>query len=287
MHYKFLLTSLMVGLAGGLFAQRVTIPILKDEVPHSYAMFRKAVWRRMDLNEKQNRPFFPRGNEISRLLLEGAKAGKIKAYANDSTTVVMSDEELLEAIRVELPEQDDVFGGDAFGGDGGFGFDLGSTAQQAPVAAAPRYQEIPSDVFDVLYIKEDVIFDRNRSKVYHFIRTLSLALPVRAGVEWNPGGFEKIIVHFEYVEVMNWFRLEMADRAVWYNDKNQASNLNMSEGFELRLFRAQIVKMSNPYDLDIRQEFANLISKNPINAVIIQQRYEYELMQFESQLWEY
>ncbi|MEM7298358.1 MAG: gliding motility protein GldN, partial [Bacteroidota bacterium] len=45
--------SLSVG-----FAQEELAPLVKPEVAETQVMFRKSVWRRMHLKEKQNRPFF-------------------------------------------------------------------------------------------------------------------------------------------------------------------------------------------------------------------------------------
>lgn len=47
-------------------------------------MLKRTLWRRVDLKEKQNQPMFSRNNEITKYILEAAKAGLIDAYANDS-----------------------------------------------------------------------------------------------------------------------------------------------------------------------------------------------------------
>ena len=63
--------------------------------------------------------------------------------------------------------------------------------------------------------------------------------------------------------------------------------MNMSDAFELRLFSAPIIKISNAQDEDIRQLYADEMASDPMKAVIIQQKYEYDLMEYESELWEY
>ena len=47
-------------------------------------MLKRTLWRRVDLKEKQNQPLFSRNYEITKYILEAAKAGLIDAYANDS-----------------------------------------------------------------------------------------------------------------------------------------------------------------------------------------------------------
>ena len=81
---------------------------------------------------------------------------------------------------------------------------------------------------------------------------------------------------------MNLFRGPFADRAIWYNNQNQAQHRNYGDAFELRLFSAPITKMSNAQNLDIRQ-----MTSDPYEAVMLQQKMEYDLMEYESELWEY
>lgn len=39
--------------------------------------------------------------------------------------------------------------------------------------------------------------------------------------------------------------------------------------------------------MDIRQIYADEIGKDPMKAIVIQQQYEYDLMEYEAELWEY
>jgi len=151
----------------------------------------------------------------------------------------------------------------------------------------PTLEEIPSDLFSVLYLREDVIFDRNRSRMYNYIRSVSLYLPKDAGALYNPNGFEKQIAHFRYDDVVALFRGPYADRAIYYNNQNVGKHMNMSDAFELRLFRAPIIKISNDQDLDIRQLYGEEMQNDPMSVIVIQQQYEYDLMEYESELWEY
>ncbi|MBV6643894.1 MAG: gliding motility protein GldN [Cyclobacteriaceae bacterium] len=261
-------------------------PIIKPEVPDEYSMFKKTVWRRMDLREKQNRPFFSRNREISRLMFEAVDNGLLKPYRSDSCINFMPDIIFVSNISVE--QEDNPFVGGGFGGfDSGFGNDDSSSGQQEESGEQEKLLAIPADLFSVIYIREDVIFDRNRSRMYNYIRSISVALPASAGTDWNPAGFEKIVAHFKYEDVSNLFRGPLSEEAVWYNYQNQAAHMNFGDAFELRLFHAPIIKLSNPEDLDIRQEYQDLIAQDPINALIIQKKYDYDLMEFESELWEY
>ncbi|MEO1255377.1 MAG: gliding motility protein GldN, partial [Bacteroidota bacterium] len=120
-----------------------------------------------------------------------------------------------------------------------------------------------------------------------YIRSITIALPREAGSLYNPAGFEKPIAHFRYDDVVDLFRGPYADKAKYYNNNNTGQHMNMSDAFELRLFSAPITKVSNAQNLDIRQIYADEMAKDPMSVIVIQQKYEYDLMEYESELWEY
>ncbi len=66
-------------------------------------MMKRTLWRRIDLHEKQNMPLFSKNNEITRYLLDAAKAGLIDAYANDSCAAPLTSEQLHK--RLIIPNQ--------------------------------------------------------------------------------------------------------------------------------------------------------------------------------------
>lgn len=263
------------------YSQESEIPIIKAEVDETQIMFKRTIWRRMDLREKQNRPFFSRNGEISRLLVEAVNDGLLKPYMSDSCKNLMPDEVFQANTSVERQG-----GGGGGGFDSGFGGGFGDETAQTTQSDGPQRDPIPPDVFDVIYLKEDVIFDRNRSRMYWYIRAVSIALPARAGSVYNPAGFENKVAHFRYEDIVNLFRGPYADRAIWYNNQNQAAHRNYGDAFELRLFSAPIVQRSNAQNLDIRQIVADQ-GGDLYDAVLLQQKYEYQLMEYESELWEY
>lgn len=66
-------------------------------------MMKRTLWRRVDLKEKQNQPMFSKNNEISRYLLEAAKAGLLDAYTNDSCKTKLTPEILHK--KLTIPNQ--------------------------------------------------------------------------------------------------------------------------------------------------------------------------------------
>lgn len=66
-------------------------------------MMKRTLWRRVDLKEKQNISMFSKNNEITRYLLDAAKAGLIDAYVNDSCVTKITGDELHK--RILIPNQ--------------------------------------------------------------------------------------------------------------------------------------------------------------------------------------
>jgi gliding motility associated protien GldN len=63
-------------------------------IPVSDQMFRKTIWRAIDLREKQNKPMFSDGREISKVIIEAVKRGELQAYKNDSVTSTLNAKEM-------------------------------------------------------------------------------------------------------------------------------------------------------------------------------------------------
>lgn len=264
---------LLFGLIGitGVYAQDSN---RKPEVDEKYKMFNKTMVRRMDLEEKQNKPFFSKNGELSRILLQAMANGDLKVYASDSTNKVMPDSTLQKMLAFTITEQRPSNPNDLY----------------SPLVDTEVTTPIPANLFTVVYIKEDVIFDRNRSRMYWYIRTLTLTVPGKPEYvnQYGITGEMSNYLHFNYDEVVEVLRSEKyRDKAIWYNGQNIAAHRNMSDAFELRLFSAPIIKVSNQDDLDIRQIYAQEIGKDPMKALLIQQQMDFDLADYEAQLWSY
>lgn len=69
-------------------------------IPDSDILMKRTLWRRVDLKEKQNLPMFSMNNEITRYLLDAAKAGLLDAYVNDSCKTLLNAESLRKNLLV-------------------------------------------------------------------------------------------------------------------------------------------------------------------------------------------
>lgn len=279
-NFKFLVVGiLMAASVGSLSAQENQMSYNENSVypiPFANQMYKKTVWRRMDLKEKQNSPFFSTSNEITRILIDAVKDGILDVYEDDSLNKKMSKEKFLENLK--LPEEDNA---DAFGGgfgdtggwdDSGWGDDGGGGAAQQ---AGPQYYDAAE--LTILHIKEDMIFDKVRSRLYYDIQAIQMIIPAEAVAT----GIEQSVGVFKYKDLERLFR-SMPNRAIWYNRQNTAEHRNMADAFLLRLFSARVYKVSNPRNDQIAD-----IYLDPKAALLKSQQIEHQLIEYEHNLWEY
>jgi len=245
-------------------------------IPFANQMYKRTVWRRMDLKEKQNRPFFSTSNEITRIIIDAVRDGLIYPYEDDSLNKRMSKEQFLENLKLPTDEPDDFGATDAgFGDDsGGWGGDSGWGDEEK---AAPTIQYYDATQLNILRIKEDMIFDKVRSRLYWDMQSIEMIIPATEVAT----GIEKSVGVFSYKDLEQLFR-SMPDRAIWYNRQNTAHHRNMSDAFLLRLFSARVVKVSNP-----RNDWIQDLAPDQKSALYSSQQEEYKLIEYEHNLWEY
>lgn len=262
-------------------------------IPDYDIMYKKRLWRRMDLKEKQNRSFFAYNNEITKIIIEAVKAGVLFPYKNDSLQTRMSKEEFLENLKMpvygadQLTEEekamgfteDDVWGtDDSWGDDSGWG-DEETTDQQADVAPSTGSDYFfPMDV-SVLEIMEDWVFDKRRSRLFFDIQSITLILPAD---KFPETGLQRQVGTFKYKDLEELFR-SMPEEAIWFNPQNSAEHKNLADAFLLRLFSARLIKVANPEDSYI----ADIYNTSPKEGLNASQRIEQELLELEHELWEY
>ncbi len=292
---KKLVCALMVvvGMSGSMFAQEDYAenggfnPNSVRPIHVSQQMFRKTLWRMMDLREPQNKGFFSTTREISTILVDGVKAGKITPYVNDSLTRTMKIEEFIKNITLAGAE-DDEFGddgddewGDEDGGDDEWGDDEEGDDDFGDEDGGddePISNEYLSKDLYQLEIKEDMIFDRKRSRMYYDIQAMTLYVP--SDNPDNLKGVEILIAAFKYQDMVKLFREDK--RAIWFNRENNAEHKNMEDAFDLRLFSSFIRKVDNPDDLFIED-----IEGSPEKGILGSQKKMFELMELEHNMWEF
>jgi gliding motility associated protien GldN len=249
-------------------------------IPESDVLFKKTVWRKIDLREKQNRPLFSENREITRILIDAVKSGELVAYKTDSVNVPITREEFLANMTAKdmgsgLTEEEIAAGfGQQEEEDDAWGAALGTTATQE---AGPVSNEFFAKQLYLLELKENVVFDKKRSRMYHDIQTISIKVPATL----NPLGFEQTVGSFKMSDLVKVFR-NNPETAIWYNAQNDAQHKNLADAFDLWLFSSYITKISNPGDRALGDIYGGgrkglLAAQDALEALI---EYEYSLWSY-------
>ena len=298
---------LLVGiclLSFGAWAQETSLnpnPNSAHPIDEADIQYRAQIWRRMDLNEKINQPFFAENNQISKFLIDGVKAGVLIPYSNDSLNTKLSLEQFLDRLKLKgklenggltAEEIAAGFGGDAKpaaapatggGADDGWGTKKAETSKaekpaaddfdKGPIVAGVEYY-IPKQL-SILEIKEDAIIDRKRSRLYFDIQAITLKIPASQ----SDAGLEDIVASFRFKDVYKFFKSN--PNCIWFNSTNEMQHRNMADAFDLRFFSARIIKKGNAANKDIFDQFGD--GKEALKK---SQKLEQQLQDKEAEMWE-
>jgi hypothetical protein len=272
-------------------------------IDESNIMWKQRLWRRMDLNEKQNQPFFSKGNEITKYLMEWVQSGVLQPYKNDSLKTKITKEDFIKNLVMENIGNDNALsdaekaagfgtesaGGTTAGADDGWGDPKPKTPATGGTTPAKNdgfNNPVPTSTdvnnlyyakqLSVLEIREDAIFDKQRSRLYYDIQSITIIIPANM----TTAGFDKNVGSFRYKDLDKLFRSN--PNCVWYNEQNEAQHKNMADAFDLRLFHARLTKKGNSKDDDL-----DTIYGGSKQGLIQSQQLEYKLMEMEHNLWEY
>ena len=257
-------------------------PLSLRQVHESYLMWKRTLWRRVDLKEKQNKPFFAMNRELSKIIISAVERGVLIPYRSDSVNDVnvMSRDDFLINIQQENLDAEDDFE------DGGFEDDpFAAAIEDDPFATDEEEVEtgpifIPNREFSIFEIKEDLYFDRIHSRIYFDIQSISMYLP--SDSFYNLTGVEKPVASFRFIDLYNLFK-SMPKEAIWFNDSNIAQHKNLGDAFLLRLFKGIIVKVANADDVRVSELYA----KSRKDGIMASFKVEQDLMEWEANLWEY
>ena len=258
-------------------------------IHESDQFYKTRLWRRMDLKEKQNKPFFSENREITKVIVDAVMAGTLMPYTNDSLNTRMTKEQFIE--NMTIPQmggglsEDEIaagFGAEETADDGwggAWGDSGSSTASAEATPAEPEsYLFLPRDV-TVLEIMEDLIFDKERGRQYLDIQTITMILPPE---KFPETGLLREVATFRYKDLVEIWE-QNPKEAIWVNARNDAAHLPLQAAFDLRLNAARVVKYSNPEDSRI----IDMVDGDRRQSLLESLDYEYKLMVREHELWEY
>ncbi len=257
--------------------------------------YKVKVWRQVDLLEKQNKGFFARNGEVTRLMLDLVKKGELDVYKDDSLKTKFTKEEAISSLvrnqAVDYPEwgpSESVYQGDIrkFNGKNyeAQSDNTGVNPEQSPNgewAITQQGMALTFEPRDVtrLVVNEDLIFDKRRSRLYYDIQSIQMQ------VFDDVAGFYKQVGIIRYKDLEAKFR-QYPEKAIWFNRQNTAQNKNFADAFLLRLFHGYITKVENPDDIDIIG-MIQASGGNRFEGVYEVYRQENLLMEKEHNLWEY
>ena len=296
---KRILVGLALLLASNfLFAQQEESQVNPNSllnIPRYEQLYKVKVWRTIDLREKQNKGFFAKGNEITKLIVNAVKSGEIAdVFAFDSLTVKRSKEEFLKDLISQQGATLDVWApttdyyvGDQKTYDGKNYEAIVDNKGKNPSTSANEWQEtsagkattyLPEEIYRCTLV-EDVIFDKRRSRLYYDMLGMEFL-----AFDQNTGTF-KSLGWFKYKDLEKLFRNHVKE-AIWFNRYNTAENKNYADAFLLRLFHGTINKVENPDNDDIFSTMSQ--NGRPYKeAVWATEWEEMKMMEREHNLWEY
>ena len=294
---------ILVGLAllsfsNFLFAQQEESQVNPNSllnIPRYEHLYKLKVWRTIDLKEKQNKGFFAKGNEITKLIVNGVKSGELAdVYNYDSLTSKKSKEDFFKdlisqqgaTLDVWTPTND-YYVGDQKTYDGknyeaiidNKGKNPATSPNEWQATSAGRATTYLSEEIYICTLVEDVIFDKRRSRLYYDMLAMQFS-----AFDQNTGTF-KSLGWFKYKDLEKLFRNHVKE-AIWFNRYNTAENKNYADAFLLRLFHGTIYKIENP-DNESIFETLSANGRPYKEAVWATEWEEMKMMEKEHNLWEY
>ncbi|MFK7899973.1 MAG: gliding motility protein GldN [Cyclobacteriaceae bacterium] len=295
-----------------------------DPIPESHIMYKKSLWRMMDLREKQNQPFFASGMEVTQVIIDAVKKGLIQPWKTDSLSdgTPLTTEEFMEKLVIPSAEEaysddeleflggdgggdggggggDDPFGfggggddpfGFGGGGDDPFGFGGGGDDPFGGGGAAEEKKPAEKKAGEVFYyagkdlwqleLKEDIIFDKQRSRMVKDILAFTLLIP--ADHPDNLKGIEETVASFSYKELVEKV-FTNNPKAIWFNPYNDKEHKSIADAFKLRLFSSYLTRMSDPQNRTI----TDIYGGDPGAGIQAARYEENKLLEFEHNLWSY
>lgn len=213
-------------------------------------MYQIGVWRRIDLREKYNLPFYGTGG----LKRDGIMMNIYNAVV-DNSIEVFADEEFREPLSI--------------------------TDFQTNFWTAENGDSI--FVKDLYYLdfREDFVFDKHRSEVRFDVKYLELVMPS----ETNYDVGQKTIAFIKFRDFYNYF--DTKERGEWMNFQNISKNLPYNQAFDMRLFRSVVRKYTNPANELIVDMIDSNNPNQELQAYLKSVEFEYELLEWENNLWEW
>lgn len=257
--------------------EAVETTILRDRIPLPYehlraddAVYRHKIWREIDTREKMNLPFrysadLDNGNQrFISILMQAIQDSSVTVFSNvdDRFTTPMTKAEVVKVISgepIEVPLYDSLG-------------NLTGTVTMRP--------EVNLDSFYKFRIKEEVIFDKESSRLFWRILGIAPVKNIITSMGVDLGETELFWVYYPDMRPI-FAKYEV------YNGKNFGGRMSWEELFEGRMFYGRIIKstIDNPGDLYIKN--VKGYSENGILQLYEGENIKEKIFNYEQDLWSY
>lgn len=244
-------------------------PIEYPYLRESDVFWEKRIWRQIDFNEKMNHPlYFPenpqgRWKSLMRVLWDAILNGEITAYDASGNTDNFEEMVPIPAsqLKAKLTTTKYIRQPDPNNPDNW-------------ITQAIQSEFDPQDI-KLLWIKEDWIFDKQRSEMQ--VRIIGIC-PVMEELDPTTLAFRgyNLLFWLYYPEIR-----PLLARSEAFNPRNSAHRLTFDQLFMQRRFSSIIIKEDNVYDRRI-DDYAT-----GIDALLESERIKNQIRQFEEELWVY
>jgi gliding motility associated protien GldN len=259
--------------------EAVETTALNDRTPLPYenlraddAMYRHKIWREIDTREKQNLPFRYSADENNgnqrfiSILFKAIQDSLVTVFnsIDDRFTTPMTKNEIVDLIAGEpviAPIYDST----------------GSNVIRYDTV----HKDIVLDSFYKFHIKEEVIFDKESSRLFWRILGIAPVMNVYT-TQTNQYVGTKELFWVYYPDMRPIFAKYQV-----YNGKNYGARMSWEELFEGRMFYGRIVKstIDNPYDRFIDQIPG--FKDNTILQLLEGENIKEKIFNYEQDLWSY
>lgn len=255
--------------------------LVKDRTPLPYeylreddAVYREKIWREIDTREKMNLPFRYSANEdngnqrfisiLFKAIQDGPDNGGVTVFnpSDDRFTTPMTVAEVAKMVAGE-PVSVPMY--DSLGNVTGY-------KQTTP--------EVNLDSFYKFEIKEEVIFDKESSRLFWRILGIAPLKNVITSQGINLGDAPLFWVYYPDMRPI-FAKYEV------YNGKNYGARMSWEELFESRMFYGRIIKstLNNPFDEMLSQQQG--LKGNQILQLLEGENIQNKIFDYEQNLWSY
>lgn len=247
-------------------------PLAYEHLRVDDAVYRHKIWREIDAREKVNLPFRYTADENNgnqrfiSILMKAIQDGEVTAFSNidDRFTTPLTLDEVSKVVTGGSTVTD-IYDS------------LGNVIGQKTVQ-----NEVNLDSFYKFQIKEEVIFDKEASRL--FWRILGIApvkkLMTSTGIQIGDQAYPLFWVYYPDLRPI-FSKYEV------YNGKNYGQRMTWEELFESRMFSGRIIKstIDNPMDIPIAQQPG--LKENGVFQLLEGERIKEKVFNYELDLWSY